>query len=100
MKYRIGWPLWKLAYKLGFTMTYKVSFEYSPVDDQFQNKDKSIYTYTGHFDDLGFTYEAPTFEELVKEASSIAQEYVEMETHEKLKSHPIAILPSHIKGLA
>ena len=99
MKYRIGWPFWKLAYKLGFTMTYKVSFEYSLVDDSFQNQEKNVYTYTGFFDDIGFIFEALTFEKLVKEASSIAQDYVEMETHEKLKSNPIAILPSHIKGL-
>ncbi|SPT67595.1 Uncharacterised protein [Anaerobiospirillum thomasii] len=40
MKYRIGWPGWKFAYKLGFTMTYKVSFEYSLADDEFQNEEE------------------------------------------------------------
>ncbi|SPT71302.1 Uncharacterised protein [Anaerobiospirillum thomasii] len=100
MKYRIGWPGWKVAYKLGFTMTYKVSFEYSLADDEFQNEEGNLYTYTGYFDDLDLAFEALTFEELIKEAQSIANEYVEMQCKtDKLSSKIQPILPQHIKGL-
>lgn len=71
MKYRIGWPFWKLAYKLGFILTYRV---YITVDHS-----DGVTAYTAESPDFGLVCEMPTLEELIKEIEICANDILEEE---------------------
>ena len=71
VKYRIGWPLWKLSYKLGFTLTYRV---YITVDHS-----DGVTAYTAESPDFGLVCEMPTLEELIKEIEICANDILEEE---------------------
>lgn len=69
MNYRIGLPFWKIAYKFGFTLTFKVVI----------HKDNENKVYWCKSPDLpGLIAKMPTIEGLIKEVNIIAEELLEL----------------------
>lgn len=69
MNYRIGLPFWKLAYKLGFTLSFRVII----------HRGEELSVYWCESPDLkGLVAEKPTIEELIKEINLIAEELLEL----------------------
>ncbi len=69
MNYRIGLPCWKIAYKLGFTLTFRV----------YITKSEEAPVFCAESPDLpGLIAEMPTLEELIKEVKIIAEELLEL----------------------
>lgn len=76
MNYRIGLPFWKIAYKLGFTLTSRVVI----------HKDNENKVYWCESPDLpGLIAEMPTIEGLIEEVNIIAEELLELNYN--LKPH-------------
>lgn len=69
MNYRIGLPFWKIAYKFGFTLIFRVVI----------HKDNENKVYWCKSPDLpGLIAKMPTIEELIKEVNIIAEELLEL----------------------
>ena len=69
MNYRIGWPFWKLAYKIGCTLTFRVIIH--------KGTDKPVF-WCESPDLPGLIAEMPTIEELIKEVHIMAEELLEL----------------------
>lgn len=69
MNYRIGFPFWKLAYRLGATLTFRVIIH--------KGEESSVY-WCESPDLPGLVAEMPTIEELIKEVNSMAEELLEL----------------------
>lgn len=77
MNYRIGLPFWKLAYKLGFTLTFRV----------YIRKSEEAPVFCAESPDLpGMIAEMPTLEGLIGEVKIIAEELLELNYNLKPKS--------------
>ena len=69
MHYRIGWPFWKLAHRLGFQLTFRLEVHYDP----------EAAVYCAESPDIkGIISEAPTIEALIKDVKTIADEMLEL----------------------
>jgi len=69
MNYRIGFPFWKLAYKLGCTLTFRVIIH--------KGEEQPVY-WCESPDIPGLVAEMPTIEELIREVRIMAEELIEL----------------------
>ena len=83
--YRVGWPLWKLAYRLGFTLSYRYDIYYSPESRDYCALSPDI---------KGLGAEAKTIEEVVDAMESGALEFVRLDLNlaKKPRLRPLGVL--------
>jgi len=81
MNYRIGWPFWKLAAKLGCTLTFRVIIHHDH-DEENPNE----WYYWSESPDLPLVLCMKTIPELLNEIKITSEELLEDELQQKAKS--------------